>query len=457
MNHCLVQVLKHEWPKQWPSFIPEIINVSKTSESICENNVHILKLLSEEVFDFSEDQMTTEKTMKMKERMVVEFKNIFTLLTTILDKSKRQSLLSVTLKTLQRFLTWVPNQYIFETNIMKTLLQKFFVVPAFRNDTLACLTEIAGLKDPVVGNKYANSIRTLFVATVMQLSQIVPINTDIARIVKVGDEEHRNFVRGLSLFCTTILANHLHLFESDARPLGTVSCKETLVETTKYVVKISEVDDKEIFKICVEFWHSITKQLYEEACRSDAGAVGRGQFGGGYLAGTQRLNMYKAVLSRVRFVMISKMAKPEEVLIEQDDRGEIVRQATRDTDAIALYKTMRETIVYLTHLDNEDTETIMLNKLMRQVDGTEWSWNNLNRLCWAIGSISMTMSEEDEKRFLVTVIKDLLGLCEKKRGKDNKAVIASNIMYVVGQYPRFLRAHWRFLKTVVNKLFEFMH
>lgn len=29
--------------------------------------------------------------------------------------------------------------------------------------------------------------------------------------------------------------------------------------------------------------------------------------------------------------------------------------------------------------------------------------------------------------------------------------------YVVGQYPKFLRAHWKFLKTVVNKLFEFMH
>ena len=53
--------------------------------------------------------------------------------------------------------------------------------------------------------------------------------------------------------------------------------------------------------------------------------------------------------------------------------------------------------------------------------------------------------------------KDLLGLVEQKRGKDNKAIIASNIMYIVGQYPRFLRAHWKFLKTVVNKLFEFMH
>jgi exportin-1 len=67
------------------------------------------------------------------------------------------------------------------------------------------------------------------------------------------------------------------------------------------------------------------------------------------------------------------------------------------------------------------------------------------------------MNEETEKRFLVTVIKDLLGLTEQKRGKDNKAVVASNIMYIVGQYPRFLKAHWKFLKTVVNKLFEFMH
>ena len=58
---------------------------------------------------------------------------------------------------------------------------------------------------------------------------------------------------------------------------------------------------------------------------------------------------------------------------------------------------------------------------------------------------------------IALILQDLLGLCEQKRGKDNKAIIASNIMYIVGQYPRFLRAHWKFLKTVVNKLFEFMH
>merc|ERR1719188_371719 len=151
------------------------------------------------------------------------------------------------------------------------------------------------------------------------------------------------------------------------------------------------------------------------------------------------------------------MAKPEEVLVVENDQGEVVREFMKDTDSINLYKNMRETLVYLTHLDYLDTEKIMTEKLQNQVNGNEWSWKNLNTLCWAIGSISGSMHEEDEKRFLVTVIKDLLGLCEQKKGKDNKAVIASNIMYVVGQYPRFLRQHWKFLKTVVNKLFEFMH
>ena len=169
--------------------------------------------------------------------------------------------------------------------------------------------------------------------------------------------------------------------------------------------------------------------------------------------------LYAEVLSKVRGVMISRMAKPEEVLVVEGDDGTIVRETTKDTDAIAQYKTMRETLVYLTHLDYEDTENIMLTKLALQCDdkSNEFSWNNLNTLCWAIGSISGAMNEDDEKRFLVTVIKDLLSLCEQKRGKDNKAVVASNIMYVVGQYPRFLRAHWKFLKTVVTKLFEFMH
>lgn len=67
------------------------------------------------------------------------------------------------------------------------------------------------------------------------------------------------------------------------------------------------------------------------------------------------------------------------------------------------------------------------------------------------------MSVDDENRFVVAVVKELLNLCEKTQGKSNKALVASDIMYVVGQFPKFLTGHWPFLMTVIKKLNEFMH
>jgi len=72
------------------------------------------------------------------------------------------------------------------------------------------------------------------------------------------------------------------------------------------------------------------------------------------------------------------MAKPEEVLVVENENGEVVREFMKDTDSINLYKNMRETLVYLTHLDYIDTERVMTQKLQSQVNGTEWSWKNLN-------------------------------------------------------------------------------
>lgn len=81
------------------------------------------------------------------------------------------------------------------------------------------------------------------------------------------------------------------------------------------------------------------------------------------------------------------------MLIVENEEGEIVREFMKESDTIVLYKSMRELLVYLTHLDVGDTETILTEKLAKQVDGSEWSWNRLNTLCWAIGSISGAMSK----------------------------------------------------------------
>jgi len=77
---------------------------------LCENNMHILKLLSEEVFEVK-DQMTQAKTKALKERLNEEFAQIFTLCDMVLQQSTRPSLLNATLQTLQRFLVWVRKRW----------------------------------------------------------------------------------------------------------------------------------------------------------------------------------------------------------------------------------------------------------------------------------------------------------------------------------------------------------
>ena len=49
LNLILVQILKQDWPDEYPDFISDIVSSSKSSELLCENNMTILKLLSEEV------------------------------------------------------------------------------------------------------------------------------------------------------------------------------------------------------------------------------------------------------------------------------------------------------------------------------------------------------------------------------------------------------------------------
>ena len=139
-NLVLVQILKQDWPQNWPTFISDIVSSSKTSESFCENNMKILKLLSEEVFDYSKDSMVSAKVKTMKESLHDQFSQIFQLCEFILEASNKPSLLLSTLQTLQRFLTWIPLGYIFETNIISGLASKFLPNAHFRFVILPCIS-----------------------------------------------------------------------------------------------------------------------------------------------------------------------------------------------------------------------------------------------------------------------------------------------------------------------------
>lgn len=332
-----MQILKQEWPHNWPTFISELVESSKTNLALCENNMVILKLLSEEIFDFSADQMTQTKIKNLKNQMCGEFSEIFNLCHEVLSEAQKSSLIRATLETLLRFLNWIPLGFIFETPIIDLLMTRFLEAPDFRNVTLKCLAEIAGLN---VGPEYDPKFSILFAMVMTSVNRMIPPSTNIAQAYSNAGDAGQELVLNLALFLANFLSNHLRAVESEQN-------RDVLLNAHLYMVKISQVDEREIFKICLEYWLKLVAELYEEIQSLPIGESGL--LMGLSLGGTNgaqnmlngmalRKNIYSDVLSNLRLVVIERMVKPEEVSVMLD--------ASKDSgspfDRFLLSRTTRE-------------------------------------------------------------------------------------------------------------------
>lgn len=449
-NSALIAIVKHTWPEVWPNFMQVLCTAARTSEPMCINSLKILTLLSEEIFEFGEE-ITSSKSHVLRGVFNAEVTQVMELCQFVIDNSNEPKLLRAQLKCLAEFISWMPAGFIYNNELINSLVQRFLPNPLYRNDALVCITKIVSLDNTPEEAK--GGFIEMYSSIIDVLVMVMPPNTPLAKVYQTLEDNDQDFVQRLSVFLTKFYSLYIQNLEG-MKP-------EKLLTGLGYVVMISSIgaiEEMQLFKICLDFWHDLSFAIYKDKClfNQQYPVANNLMFGMETPTQSPRCNLYVPIFKEVRKIIIGNMVKPEEVLIEEDDSGEIVRAAATNTDSIALYKIMRETLIYLTQLDQENTENIMQQLLTVQVE-RELVWHELNTLCWAVGALSGTLTEEYEKRFLVTIIKDLLYLCEKKTGKQNKAVVASNIMYVVGQYPTFLRQHWKFLKTVVNKCFEFMH
>lgn len=175
---------------------------------------------------------------------------------------------------------------------------------------MKCLAEIAALN---VGPEYDPKFAILFAMVMTAINRMIPPNTDIAQAYQSHGDSAQELVLNLALFLTNFLSNHLRIVETEAH-------RDVLLNAHLYMVKVSQVDEREIFKICLEYWLKLVAELYEELQSlpiGDSGLLMGLSLGGStnnMLNGmNQRKNIYADVLSNLRLVVIERMVKPEEV------------------------------------------------------------------------------------------------------------------------------------------------
>jgi len=83
---------------------------------------------------------------------------------------------------------------------------------------------------------------------------IIPDSINIAEIYLKSSENDKKFVNNLALFFTSMFSNHLSILEQN--------CKDMALKGHEVLCRITFVDDKEIFKTCLEYWTNFAKALY---------------------------------------------------------------------------------------------------------------------------------------------------------------------------------------------------
>lgn len=86
--------------------------------------------------------------------------------------------------------------------------------------------------------------------------------------------------------------------------------KSLLFQGLQYLLSISFVEEDEIFKICLDYWNFFVPDVYTSATTQDTLAPFAFQ---GLQNHQSRKALYQKELSHLRLLMISRMAKPEEV------------------------------------------------------------------------------------------------------------------------------------------------
>lgn len=124
----------------------------------------------------------------------------------------------------------------------------------FRNVTLKCLAEIAGLN---VGPEYDPKFVILFAMVMTSVNRMIPPSTDVALAYASAPDAGQELVLNLALFLANFLSNHLRIVETEEN-------RDVLLNAHLYMVKISQVDEREIFKICLEYWLKLVAELYDE-------------------------------------------------------------------------------------------------------------------------------------------------------------------------------------------------
>lgn len=428
----LINVLKYDWPKLWPNFIPDLIQAAGNSPDMCANCFFILRGLAQEFSNFIDcNTLSSSQQAEMIGLFNEQFGLIIPVIEFALDSTDNPNLINTVLCSLKTFLETIDESIFLGTGkIFSTICEKLLPDHRF---TINCISVFGELVSRTVLLPDLNIVQ-LFTATTQCLARFFPVpSPDISfNIYSVEVPDRANFIH---LF-TSSMSSFIKSYQQTLEASTAAESYFVVLQWMFNVTQNADSDDID-FSTCMNMWHSISRNVYTDMANTVS-------------------PIYNTLFPALRRLCISRMVCPNEVIYIIDDDGIHSHKNNIQSQNSITYTNMREMLVYLTHLDQED----MLNALLEKIGSIKESTDlfaDINSLCWAAGCLGTGALEEiSENKFFVTLLDCLLSFFSTVQQPLIQASLACGILYVCSQYGRILEKCFDLLKVVMFKLFDFM-
>ncbi|ORX49137.1 ARM repeat-containing protein [Hesseltinella vesiculosa] len=240
LNVILVQILKKDWLKHWPGFIEELVAASPTNLSLCENNLQLIKLFCEDVFEVTEavtiaNRRKLETQMKRQAGLVVDL-----CLQILATPSVPSSLSCSALDTLVHLVSFSPSS---APAIAQHLSPWVAKSRAHRKLAMACYTEIISL----------DGLSADFVAPVL-LDVLPPLLQLLAPFTPTSDpdvyddleEMDQACIQHAALFLQSLIAKPVELLHG-LHPESLDQCRQAMLV-------LSAIANDSVWTVCLEYW-----------------------------------------------------------------------------------------------------------------------------------------------------------------------------------------------------------
>lgn len=92
----------------------------------------------------------------------------------------------------------------------------------------------------------------------------MPVTADLKATYANANGNDQSFLQDLAMFLTTYLARNRALLESDE------SLRELLLNAHQYLIQLSKIEERELFKTTLDYWHNLVADLFYEVQRLPA-------------------------------------------------------------------------------------------------------------------------------------------------------------------------------------------